>query len=178
MVALHQATIEKTLQDHRIPKSLISRPASDQTEAIIALIKQKANVQDIVDCIAPENPIEWTNNDTQHYGLLHFAARYNHLPLVRYLIAQGANVNAVTGMQSNALHYAFEASDGLKKTLVYAGCKHNAINRFGNRADAHMNPGAVTEIPVLFKEAMRHTFGNNDDINNNNNDDITNNNNV
>ena len=44
--------------------------------------------------------------DENGYTLIHAAASYAHLPVLQWLVSQGANVHAVDGEGDSALHYA------------------------------------------------------------------------
>lgn len=53
---------------------------------------------------------------------LHRAAKHGHFSVVQALLAHGANVNALTSLKQNALHFAAEAGwEGVVELVLRAG---------------------------------------------------------
>ena len=86
--------------------------------------------------------------------MVHFAARYNRLDVLKFAVENGCDVNDTTGSGSNALHYAVNASPDLIRFLVdECSCDSSAINKIGLRADYHI--GQCIEIPSSFIQTLR-----------------------
>lgn len=78
---------------------------------IAAMIKRGESADSILACFRDTayDPKTFVNDSIQRYMLVHWASRYAHLELLRRCKDLGCDFKAITGSQSNALHYASSA---------------------------------------------------------------------
>ena len=96
------------------------------------------------------NPKTWTNDDEQLYTILHFAARYDRIDVLEYGLFNGCNVNSLTCMESNPLHYMNINNNEIRNILINSGCDVHKINKIGNIAIN--GTGNINSVPDSFKE--------------------------
>ncbi len=152
-----QATIaiDQVFDQHRGLKTLLAKQQSDFASSVCEIIKNGGTVEELDALLVSNNTTasQFVNDEEQRYTLLHFASRYNRLDVMQYAFDKKCDINALTGVGSNPLHYAYEASQEVIKFLLDNGCKPDAVNCYGSRADSHVGRNVV--VPDTFIEAFK-----------------------
>ncbi len=92
---------------------------------------------------------------------LNWAAWYNRVPAIRFLLAHGASLEARNRTGFTALHHAAEAGAmEAAEALLAAGADPEAANYVGRRpAETAMDKGKV-DVAAVLRARLRRTAGN------------------
>jgi len=157
--AINSVKIQHALKASGVDPAILARKCSEEDAAIVGCIKGGGHVDTLVECFKfyGIHPASWINNDEQRYTVLHYAARYNRLDIIKLCVETfHCDVNALTHTNNNALHYAVHSSREIRAYLIEAGCDTTRVNVFG-----HLPPtadGDPVEIPSDFAQTFRQVL--------------------
>ena len=153
-----------TMGSVRVAELLLSRGAGGFTLIVAAALGKRREVETIVESGmdisphrrrgAPRTPDDHWPPDSAHIlgdilsDALYAAARNGHAPVVEYLLARGANINAKGVFGATALHWAaINGHAGVVELLISHGANLAAKDaRFGATAEEWANEGAHSHI--------------------------------